>query len=241
MGLTLCLLIISLFRYCLCFPHGSNNTDIQLQCPDYGKIEYAKVKTYKLDNTAAVVHVECEQGYELEGNQKFFRNFCKDGQWIDLPRPKCIPDLCTIPPNIDNGIITIEGEKDPNGFYKKGTLVTYTCNDGYRLTPSESKYRVCEKTIWTGAMGKCVLMGCESPKVIENGYSVLDKIDGVDQDIYVEQRVYYSCSTGYVLKGPPMQQCIDGSWTPRIPPVCTQEINGKLFLDQIIIPITIDF
>lgn len=227
MGLQLCLIIISLLNCCLCFPFGSNNSDIQLPCPDYGKIEFAKVKTMKLENFEAVVYIECEPRYELVGKHKFL---CTDGQWEKLPRPRCVAkDLCLNPPDIINGVIALEGEKDSNGLYLKGTLVTYTCNDGYRLSPIEAKYRVCEKGIWTGALGKCVPTGCKAPKDIENGYYVSEK-NGVIQDFDVGQRVYYSCTSGYVLKGPLVQQCIDdGSWSPRIPPFCTLEINGKFF------------
>lgn len=225
MGLQLCLIIISLLSTSLCFPFGLNTSDIQVLCPDYGKIEFAKVEVVKLENFAALVYIECETGYELIGKNKFR---CTDGQWEKLPRPFCVAkELCLDPPDILNGRLTLEGEKDVAGFYKKGTLVTYTCNDEYRLSPPETKYRVCEKGIWTGGLGKCIPMGCKSPKDIENGYYVTEK-NGVLQDFSVGQRVYYSCTSGYVLKGPQVQQCIeDGSWSPRIPPFCTLEYNGK--------------
>lgn len=220
----LCLIIVSLLR-CHCFPFDANNSNIKLSCPDYGKIEFGKINTIKLDNLDEVVYVECEEGYTLVGRHKFL---CTDGQWVRSTRPKCISkNLCSYPLQIVNGIIRIEGEKDSEGFFKKGTLVTYKCNDGYRLFPPETKYRVCEKGIWTGILGKCLLIGCKAPKDIENGYYVSEK-NGVNQDFNVGQRVYYSCSTGFVLKGPQAQQCIDdGSWSPRIPPYCTLEINGK--------------
>lgn len=224
-----------LFGFSACFTLGTNLTDLKTPCPDYGTVEFAKVKTVNIGNNLMVVRFECEPGYHLFGKHKLL---CVDGQWEQVPGPQCVDSVCRAPQDISNGIISLEGENNSVGYYKKGTLVTYTCNDGYKLVPPESKYRVCEKDIWTGAMGKCVPIGCKPPKDIENGYYVTEKNGVVEefssgQRMYsVGQRVYYSCNSGYILTGDvPVQQCVeDGTWSPKIPPLCALEINGKFFL-----------
>lgn len=208
-----------------CFgSHSTNRTEITA-CPDYGIIENANVAIFNIANTQAI-RIECNSGYHLIGKHKIL---CVDGRWDDVPRPECKPSLCTSPPDLKNGVITIDGEKDGPGYYRKGTLVTYMCNEGFRLHPSDSKYRVCEKTIWTGATGKCVPLGCKPPKGIDNGYYVRDKTVMKDE-FAVGVRVYYNCNSGYVLNGAQDQLCLDdGTWLPRLAPVCALEINGKLF------------
>lgn len=218
-------------KWCMCSPPYMQNISEIIPCPDYGTIEFATIKSFDIDNARLhVIHVECNVGYELFGRPKLL---CNNGKWESTPRPVCIP-MCRPPPNIENGRLSLEGDKDRYGYFKKGTLATYFCNAAFQLSPPESKYRVCEKGIWTGATATCApieqITSCKRPKDIANGYYVQEKNNVVD-GFGIGQRLHYSCNSGFVLDGSSVQQCLeDGTWSPRIPPNCIQDEAGELYV-----------
>ncbi|XP_008191829.1 sushi, von Willebrand factor type A, EGF and pentraxin domain-containing protein 1 [Tribolium castaneum] len=185
-----------------------------LKCPDFGEISNGFTNTTQEE--PQIVTVECYKGYYLEGFANFY---CKDGKWDHEQRPKC-NKLCYPPPSIEKGSLIME-DLHQDGMYRKGALATYSCWDGFQLTPKESKYRVCEKGIWTGANATCEPVSCPQPKEVANGYFVQEK-GGEFEMNQVGQRLHFSCNSGYVLVGTTVQQCLDdGTWSPKIPPVCS--------------------
>ena len=216
------------------FPPWSERTytttnSSQTDCPFFGAIENGYVRI--IDDAAnKVAVIKCNEGYDLDGAPNVY---CIDGKWEELPRPQC-SKRCYPPPYIKNGSLEIEGEKDEKGLFHKGTLATYSCGDGFNLMPKESKYRVCEKGIWTGAYAICEsvqkITNCPAPKDITNGYFVHEKTGEFD-GYRVGQRLHHSCKSGYVLVGTPVQQCLeDGTWSPKLPPVCSLAIAGRFLL-----------
>jgi hypothetical protein len=200
-----------------------DNTSARIKCPDFGQIENGIVRM-NVEANDQTVTIECNEGYDIEGTQKVQ---CIEGKWELLQRPQC-SKRCYPPPDLKYGSLEIEALKDEKGLYHKGTLATYTCGEGFHLTPKESKYRVCEKGIWTGAYATCEpikrITNCPVPKDITNGYFVHEK-SGEYDGYHVGQRLHYSCKSGYVLIGTTVQQCLeDGTWSPKIPPICSLQI-----------------
>lgn len=200
------------------------NTTQNFLCPDFGEIDNGFTKI--TEGVPQIIIIECNEGYDLEGATNIY---CKNGKWNYLIRPKC-NKLCYPPPSIKNGSLVIE-DVDQNGMYRKGALATYTCWEGFKLTPKESRYRVCEKGIWTGAYATCEpikkITNCPPPKDINNGYFVQEK-SGEFEGNLVGQRLHYSCNSGYVLVGTTVQQCLDdGTWSPKIPPICSLQTAGN--------------
>lgn len=214
---------------------GINSTEIL--CPDFGKINNGNVVIQKLSATRKVATITCDHGYDIEGNNNIY---CVDGQWEYYNSlPQCIK-RCFPPPYLKNGALEIDGLKDAEGYYPKGTLASYSCSEGYQLTPETSNLRVCEKGTWTGPLANCIpnviqVAGCPTPKTIENGYFVQEKTGELEGYNSFGQRLHYNCKTGYSLIGPRVQQCLDdGSWSPKLQPMCTPRV-GELNFHYLII------
>ncbi|KAL3266541.1 hypothetical protein HHI36_010709 [Cryptolaemus montrouzieri] len=191
-----------------------NTTEFQSENCDHVRIENAVLNVFEHR-----AEVSCVRGYDLEGPKDVK---CFNGQWS--PTPRCIP-MCIAPLNLENGILTLNEVEDSEGNYHKGTLATYSCNKGYTLSPPESKFRVCEEGVWTGPTAKCFKIHqnpteCNRPPEILNGYFVSERNDQLNP-FGVGQRLHYSCKEGYILKGSPVQLCLEsGNWSPKIQPTC---------------------
>lgn len=235
MELTLHFLILFFLNFSvgLDFLKALNFTDITSSfCTPYEQIEHGKITLLENivsdDISQQTIHIQCTLGFDLVGPPKIS---CIDGQWEQTVRPHCVA-RCNTPPNISMGDFQIEDDISEDGMYKKGTLATYTCKDGYELTPPESKYRVCEKGIWTGANATCVLSeqitGCKPPKDVLNGYYVHEKPAEPDGIYSIGQRLHFSCKPGYALDGERFQLCLeDGTWSPKRSPICIPESIGE--------------
>lgn len=221
------LLILSLLFSSSHLQDLNNNQTIFIDfCSDFFEVENGKVNIPK--TLPLTAYIECNPGFELIGQPKIL---CIDSHWEHNILPKCVPK-CHPPPLINNGALELDSNKDENGMYRKGTVATYSCGEGYRLTPPESIYRVCEKGIWTGSMAACVpsekMINCKPPKGILNGYFVHDKHN-------VVQRLHYNCNTGYYLIGSSVQTCLkDGTWSPKLPPVCLENMGKFVYSYQTI-------
>nr|CAD7434554.1 unnamed protein product [Timema monikensis] len=243
------------------YPYGALMAAVTfgVDCPEFGGIENGKITKIVSSNIQAL-HIECEQGFDLIGRPKVL---CNDGQWEQIPRPQCAkpkealsarsstrhvrqasiahatrtPDMlaggCPPPPFVRNAEVRIEGRKDDQERYRKGSQALYSCGEGFILTPPSSKSHVCKDGIWTGTQGTCVAYGCQLPPDIENGYYVLENMPNIQPDnsasgikAVVNQRAHYNCNLGYVLTGTTGSatlQCIEsGDWSPRIPPTCSK-------------------
>lgn len=233
------MLLNSLTAFCfikLCFSldldgyYFNFNRTYGTDCLDFGPIEHGSVRVIEHHSHydfQTGVHVECDPGYDLIGSPKIM---CIEGEWEQHSRPKCVPG-CTQPPDIKNGAVEIEGDRDSGGLFKKGTVATYSCMKGFELSPADGIYRVCEKGIWTGAYAVCVqvekVTECKPPKDIVNGYFTHEKF-GVFDGYGIGQRLHYSCNLGFSLKGSPVQLCLeDGTWSPKIPPICVSKASGE--------------
>lgn len=209
------------------FPEFQTTTNFSYTriCSNYGEIENGVVKIIQNGfNQFALIN--CNEGYDLDGTSNIY---CVNGKWEQLPRPEC-SKRCYPPPYLKNGSLEIRGEKNDDGLFGKGTLAVYSCKEGYQLKPKESKYRVCEEGIWTGAYAFCEritkITSCPQPKEIINGYFVHEKSEEYNE-FSVGQRLHYGCKADYILLGTSVQQCLDdGTWSPKIQPICSLQSTG---------------
>ncbi|XP_053338714.1 C4b-binding protein alpha chain-like [Clarias gariepinus] len=92
-------------------PHISNAVRIEGKSPPYKYKEF--------------VRYQCNKGYRMEGSNNLT---CTENGW-DSPPPQCTVITCPKPPAINNGQFAPLKE-----FYKYGQTVTYSCNQGFRVT-----------------------------------------------------------------------------------------------------------
>lgn len=196
-----------------------NKTQLDEYCANFPDIRNATIRL--LPTVLVSAHIVCDPGFKLEGPPKLL---CRNKSWVNDIAIRCAPK-CYRPVFITNGGFEFE-DKDEDGMYGEGTLATYSCNDGYSLSPAESIFRVCENGSWTGITPTCVpnmkYVECPPPRNISNGYYVPEDYNELGQGYTMGQRIHYGCNTGYILQGDRFQQCLgDGSWLPKILPVCT--------------------
>lgn len=219
------LALLALSHLCL----GFRNTSLDNDCPDFGAVEHGIARIDITISGDVQITVRCDTGFELEGPSEYL---CSDGIWDPNSHPNCSA-LCEIPSGIPYGNVQIHGSKNKEGMYRKGAIATYTCEKGYSIEPVNSEVRICLEGAWSGSRGTCArITGCPRPRNVVNGYFVLEKYPFAEEYV-VGERLHYSCNPGFVLDGMPFQQCLDdGSWSPKIPPVC--ERKGKRMMEYLL-------
>lgn len=200
----------------------NNQTKSENVCSDFSEIKNGQVTTFQ--STPISVKIECNPGYDLVGPPKIL---CIGNPWDAKNYPKCVA-RCKPPPIIQNGALEIDSAKDDNEMFKKGTVATYTCGNGFELNPPESMFRICDNGAWTGVEAVCApsekIKGCKMPKTFLNGYYITELSNN-------KERLHFSCNTGYFLIGAKTQTCLDnGTWSPKNMPVCSGNSGELNFL-----------
>ena len=157
----------------------------------------------------SVLNFSCTEGYNLNGTATIT---CQsNGEWSSSI-PTCIPVDCGDPGT------PLMGSQNINVTYTFGSLVTFTCNEGYELLQNESNTTMCQADgNWTNAdLPNCSIVNCEPPESPANG-----QIEG---NIFTYgSTINFTCNTGFVLVGEPMIVCLeDKNWSSETPPVCHQ-------------------
>ncbi|CAH1783116.1 unnamed protein product, partial [Owenia fusiformis] len=156
--------------------------------------------------------------YQLSENRDGDRNpriTCLSSLMFDYPQQQCEPVKCSPTPiNPPNGRVDSTNDECRS-------VVTYSCNDCYRLQGTNSK--VCTPNgIWDPSEGTtCILKQCPALTPPQNGFIVVPKTD-------CGQEVQFRCDDGYTLQGRDRLTCQNGigdsaAWNVQ-PPTCQLEI-----------------
>uniref|UniRef100_A0ABM5G6P4 Complement receptor type 1 isoform X8 n=1 Tax=Pogona vitticeps TaxID=103695 RepID=A0ABM5G6P4_9SAUR len=157
------------------------------------------------------VNYICEEGYRLIGKSS---RMCvirdKGVQWTgNIPLCQRIP--CLRPPDIPHGTHSGRYEDD----FSYGTVVTYTCEDGYPLFGDAHIHCTSKDGFngeWSGR-AYCGVTECPQPH-IENGRIVA----GVSKTYKYNQSVIFDCNNGHMISGLREIRCqMDGTWEPPLP------------------------
>ncbi|XP_072504420.1 complement factor H-like isoform X2 [Notamacropus eugenii] len=158
------------------------------------------------------IGVFCKDHYLLRGQKEII---CKNGQWNSLPH--CIEKQpCSKPPAIQYGVIKQvrrSEEKDDDlesNTYVHGTIVNYSCEEGFKMTGKEEI--TCNMGKWSSTP-QCIGIPCGKPPQIPNGY-VLNELDTYE----FQEGVTYRCYKDFSIYGPATIKCIGGTWPD--PPQC---------------------
>ncbi|KAL9989297.1 hypothetical protein ACROYT_G003831 [Oculina patagonica] len=177
---------------------GSWNTSLpscKASCRNPGMIDRGK----RIGNNFShgqMVRFECtSQGYSLVGNPRLI---CNDGSW-DLDRPECKAS-CNPLPVLSDG-------KVHNYGINHGSLVSFSCNNGFQLKGSQQI--MCMDGKWNGISPTCKGT-CKDPRPLENGRIIGD-------DYSYDSSINFVCDSGYDLRGLASLTCQKGAWNGAIP------------------------
>uniref|UniRef100_A0AAY4CGW4 Sushi domain-containing protein n=1 Tax=Denticeps clupeoides TaxID=299321 RepID=A0AAY4CGW4_9TELE len=196
-----------------------------------------------------VLHFTCHPGYMAAGRTSYS---CLNGTWVRSRRGKCVRKCssvhvspgpptnflristptcfsfvelvkpCELPSDIPNGRYEIVNGTD----FVFGTIIKYTCNDGYQMM-SRADSRICQVSGWSHSLPVCEEITCEFLKP-HTGVRV--KSPPYDHaPIRTGHVVEFECSpgTGTVLRGSSKVTCTStGQWSDSFP-VC-EEVTCEL-------------
>nr|XP_022326524.1 protein lev-9-like isoform X1 [Crassostrea virginica] len=152
----------------------------------------------------------CDWGYEIQGQKD---RVCQgDGLWSG-EAPKCVlsrgndKEGCGPPPVIDFATHN-EQELDPGVRYPSGTMLQYSCIEGYMKGADNVERAWCiVGGMWVGPKIVCRAAGCPKPPDILNGGIIIPASTGVSSV------VQYYCNPGFQLTGRANRTCqSDSTW-----------------------------
>ncbi|XP_065195935.1 sushi, von Willebrand factor type A, EGF and pentraxin domain-containing protein 1-like isoform X2 [Sycon ciliatum] len=152
------------------------------------------------------VSYSCDNGFELNGTANITCRWSNGLNWSD-PLPACYRRSCQDPGTPLNGDRVLSGIAFED-------IVSYSCNGGFRLNGSENSTCTWANGMnWTNPLPECHRLSCLDPGTPLNGGRVLD-------GLAFQDKVSYSCNTGFQLNGTANSSCIwdNGTeWSDPIP------------------------
>ncbi|XP_062498853.1 CUB and sushi domain-containing protein 3-like isoform X3 [Corticium candelabrum] len=127
------------------------------------------------------------------------------------PLPSCKPITCPELNESTNAFMKYGGN-----FYRNVT--TFKCPSGFILRGSDSIFCQHDET-WSGPLPSCIKKQCRPLTFSGHGTMHTEK---KSKPFEYGRTVYYSCNSGYILKGSVLRKCqASGQWTGT-QPVCQQ-------------------
>nr|XP_043878628.1 sushi, von Willebrand factor type A, EGF and pentraxin domain-containing protein 1 isoform X4 [Solea senegalensis] len=190
-----------------------------VQCPE-PPLEENHLVLKGLDSESGTVELSCEDGYVLEG-ARILR--CTPSQEWNDTFPVCKQVFCGSLPEVSFGGTPLSSSPFPFG-----SVVTYTCMDGFALR-KEGSVSCLANGQWSNPYPECIPVECPQPVEISNG--IVDV-----QGLMYLSKALYSCRTGYNLVGNSTVLCGEkGLWIGGVPscrpiecPIPKQIVSGKV-------------
>ncbi|XP_032173790.1 complement factor H-like isoform X4 [Mustela erminea] len=159
------------------------------------------------------VSVVCQDNYIIQDAEEIV---CRNGSWQSIPR--CAEKLgCPQPPRIEHGTIKssefseeIKETLKPK-LYPHGSKLSYTCEDGFRI--SEKEEITCEMGKWS-SLPRCIGLPCAPPEYVVPHSLPLHKSDTYQDG----EEIVYKCEEGFGTNGSASIKCLGGKWSH--PPEC---------------------
>ncbi|XP_074480016.1 sushi, von Willebrand factor type A, EGF and pentraxin domain-containing protein 1 isoform X1 [Sebastes fasciatus] len=146
------------------------------------------------------IEYRCHKGYDITSPTRLV--CLEDGGWNGTA-PSCVPAECETPPSPEHGWMNVTDTS-------LGSMVKYTCEDGYDLE-GESVRQCVSGRLWSNDAPVCLPVSCGDPGAVANGTTHGGAF------VYPEV-LHYECSPGFVLKGSDTIACrADGKWNGQKP------------------------
>ncbi|GAB6029547.1 hypothetical protein CHUAL_005296 [Chamberlinius hualienensis] len=152
----------------------------------------------------SVIEYKCRLGFQMIGQSQL--QCLETGEWNGTI-PKCVPVLCSQPPEVENSSMKLFiPEYQPR--FSFGATVTYACKDGFEL--NGSAVLICsEDGKWIPEVPSCAKMPCPPPPIIDHATVQVENYEKLSRAIYF-------CNEGYMLNSTdenPVLQCSQtGQW-----------------------------
>ncbi|XP_078490583.1 sushi, von Willebrand factor type A, EGF and pentraxin domain-containing protein 1 isoform X15 [Ciona intestinalis] len=144
-----------------------------------------------------VLTYTCNSGYRLDNSGTIT---CQaTGQFTALTA--VCTKVCSTPPTLTNGDFTVKNNANQ---YDINTVLTYTCNSGYRLDNSATV--TCQASgQFTSLAAVCTLI-CGEPPIPTNGVYAVVKTPPI---FNIGDQISYSCNNGFILQGTRVNTCLN--------------------------------
>ena len=175
---------------------GRSSQCLVIECPTPQRIEHGYYSA--IDNKVdSMLFYMCDPEYSLRGTPQ--RTCLENGSWSG-GAPQCELKHCPRPANPANGNVSV-GQLTP------GSVVTYTCDEGYNLS-DQASLTCNDGERWSHDFPVCNHISCGPPREIEQGgYS--------DISFNFGDTVTYHCNHGYILEGKATITCqANRFWSP---------------------------
>ncbi|XP_078251223.1 sushi, von Willebrand factor type A, EGF and pentraxin domain-containing protein 1 isoform X2 [Rhinoraja longicauda] len=169
----------------------------------------------------ARVELQCEEGYVVSG--KATAACREDGLWDVTQLPRCVPLRCPEPALLGRESNLLVHQTNTGG------VVLLECTEGHVLEGASSLKCLASQQ-WNDSFPVCQPVICGKPPEVQYG-------DALYSDLHFGSTVNYTCTGGFVLRGPPFLTCrADKTWGDAVPecvPIeCSQpELIGNGIVD----------
>nr|XP_026694048.1 sushi, von Willebrand factor type A, EGF and pentraxin domain-containing protein 1 isoform X39 [Ciona intestinalis] len=144
-----------------------------------------------------VLTYTCNSGYRLDNSATIT---CQASGQFTAFTAVCTK-VCTTPPTLANGDFTVKNNANQ---YDINTVLTYTCNSGYRLDNSATV--TCQASgQFTSLAAVCTLI-CGEPPIPANGVYAVVKTPPI---FNIGDQISYSCNNGFILQGTRVNTCFE--------------------------------
>ncbi|XP_067387548.1 complement receptor type 1-like [Emydura macquarii macquarii] len=163
------------------------------------------------------IRIQCNGGYNFKNSDGRYNSVltkCEhNGAWHPA-LPVCEP-VCGTPPHINSG------QHNPQEkVFPVGTVVTYSCNEGWLLFGEPSIRCIGgdgRPARWQEPAPECKEILCSRPH-IENGTYKTDRYTSNPSKYKLGVWVTFKCNLGYKLKGHDRSSCVENDkWHPPLP------------------------